>query len=117
MTTLTLAPAGHRHTAGSLSSLRLTRRGRVVLAVLAATVGFVVSLLGARAVVADAPAAPVEVREVVVEPGDTLWSYASEMTVVGADVRDVLADIVELNGLQTSTLEIGQTVLLPVTSE
>ncbi|OLT46853.1 hypothetical protein BJF88_04115 [Cellulosimicrobium sp. CUA-896] len=92
--------------------LRLTRRGRVVLVLLVAVVAF----LGARvgAAVAGGPAEPVEVRVHVVAAGETLWSHAQRLAAPGEDVRDVVADIVELNGLSSSGLAEGQRLLLPV---
>lgn len=94
--------------------LRLTRRGCLVLFVAAVLVLGLAGLVGARAVVADAPPQPMEVRAVVVEPGDTLWSYASGLTPAGEDVRDVVAQLVEMNELDASTLTVGQTLVLPV---
>jgi nucleoid-associated protein YgaU len=52
------------------------------------------------------------VSSVVVEPGDTLWSIA-ESVGGGADVRDVVDRIQELNRLEGSTLVPGQVLQLP----
>jgi nucleoid-associated protein YgaU len=52
------------------------------------------------------------VSSVVVEPGDTLWSIA-ESVAGGADVRDVVDRIQELNRLEGSMLVPGQVLQLP----
>ncbi|WP_253182028.1 LysM peptidoglycan-binding domain-containing protein [Cellulosimicrobium cellulans] len=92
--------------------LRLTRRGRVVVTLLA----LVVALLGVRVgdAVAGAPGEPVEVRVHVVTAGETLWGHAQRLAGPGEDVRDVVARIAELNGLGSSGLQTGQRLLLPV---
>ncbi|WP_251150720.1 LysM peptidoglycan-binding domain-containing protein [Cellulosimicrobium sp. Marseille-Q4280] len=92
--------------------LRLTRRGRVVLVVLLA----LLVVLGARvgSAVAGSAGEPEEVRVHVVAAGETLWDHASALATPGEDVRDVVARIVELNGLSSSGLRAGQRLLLPV---
>jgi nucleoid-associated protein YgaU len=52
------------------------------------------------------------VQTVVVRPGDTLWSIAASLDGDG-DVRAVIDDIQELNGLNGAVLVPGQTLLLP----
>jgi nucleoid-associated protein YgaU len=49
---------------------------------------------------------------VVVQPGDTLWSIASPVA-GGGDVRAVVAEIRQLNGLSSARLTPGQTLRLP----
>lgn len=98
-------------------ALKLTRRGRVVLLVLIAF------LLGAMAIVvpgllssatADAPSLPAEVEVVTIERGQTLWHVASEITETGADVRDSVSVITDLNNLDTVDVQVGQQLLVPV---
>jgi hypothetical protein len=50
---------------------------------------------------------------VVVEPGDTLWSIAATVAGGGEDVRGVVAEIRELNGLPDASLVPGQILVLP----
>ncbi|MFB7890189.1 LysM peptidoglycan-binding domain-containing protein [Cellulosimicrobium cellulans] len=94
--------------------LRLTRRGRVVLVLLAA----VLLLLAARVgvAVASAPGEPVEVRVHVVTAGETLWELAQGVAAPGEDLRDVVNGLAELNGLSSSGLQAGQKILLPASA-
>ena len=97
--------------------LRLTRRGRVVIAVAAAILMAVVSLIAAGAVQATSRSAPPRVAEqalarVVVRPGQSLWSVA-ERADPGADTRQVIQQIVELNGLTGDAVVAGQWLWVP----
>ena len=56
---------------------------------------------------------PQAVVEYVVQPGDTLWSIADGSSTSDVDVREVIADLRELNNLRTSSLQIGQRLSLP----
>lgn len=96
-----------------LGGLRLTARGRVVVALLAALVCAPLLGLGARAM-ASSPGEPVEVRVHTVAPGETLWGFAEEIAGPREDVRDVVADLRELNELGSAALQVGQTILVPV---
>jgi LysM domain len=97
--------------------LRLTRRGRVVIAVAAAILMAAVSLIAAGAVQATSRSAPPRVAEqalarVVVRPGQSLWSVA-ERADPGADTRQVIQQIVELNGLTGDAVVAGQWLWVP----
>jgi len=70
-------------------------------------------LVGQRAV-AEAPGTGVEVQLHTVAPGETLWQYAQTVRESGEDLRDVVAQLRELNGLTTAELQTGQVVLLPL---
>lgn len=96
-----------------LGGLRLTGRGRVVTAFLAALVCAPLVSLGAQAM-ASSPGEPVEVRVHTVAPGETLWDFAQEIAGPREDVRDVVADLRELNELGSAALQVGQTILVPV---
>jgi Tfp pilus assembly protein FimV len=50
-----------------------------------------------------------------VQPGDTLWEIASEISDEDVDVRVVIAEIKRLNDLDTSSLRSGQSLLIPAT--
>ena len=105
--------ASAAETAPSGSSLRLTRRGRVVVWALALAVAGGVGL-SAQSATADAPGAALPVETRVVVPGETLWQIAGEVAAPGADLRDVVAELVDLNGLGDAGLQAGQEILVPV---
>jgi hypothetical protein len=97
--------------------LRLTRRGRVVVAVAAALVLAALSLVITSA--AQATNHPVSSRaaqqglaEVTVHPGQSLWSVA-ENADPAADTRVVIQRIVELNGLTGNVVVAGQRLWVP----
>ncbi|HYM66128.1 MAG TPA: LysM peptidoglycan-binding domain-containing protein [Patescibacteria group bacterium] len=56
--------------------------------------------------------APQPDATVVVQPGDTLWSIAADHY-PSDDVRVRVDDIERANGLQSPTIEVGQTLRLP----
>ncbi|MEU8802554.1 LysM peptidoglycan-binding domain-containing protein [Spirillospora sp. NPDC048819] len=98
--------------------IRLTRRGRTVLVLFAATVALVVLWLtvgpGALAGGRESHRGPSTTAEsVVVEPGDTLWEIASDAD-PGTDPRLVVQRIIDLNGLGGDpTVRPGQQIRLP----
>lgn len=96
-----------------LGGLRLTRRGRVVVILIVALVVAAVGLVGQRAV-AGAPGGPLEVRLHTVAPGESLWQYARVLADGRQDVREVVADLRELNELDSGDLQVGQVVVLPL---
>jgi LysM repeat protein len=51
--------------------------------------------------------------EVVIEPGQTLWSIARARIGPQGDPRPLIQDIRELNGMATSELQVGQQLVLP----
>ncbi len=93
--------------------LRLTVRGRLVVAALAVGLAGAV-IVGTSSAVAQAPAAPVAVQSVTVAPGQTLWQLAQTIVRPGQDIRDVVAGLVDLNGLRSADLVAGQRILLPL---
>ncbi len=89
---------------------RLTRRGRLVVVVLALLVLAAIGMVFAAGSVATSEA---EVTEtVVVAPGETLWSIASE-TAGDGDVREMMQHLVDLNGLDDVALAAGQRLEVP----
>lgn len=98
--------------------LRLTVRGRRVLAALAsipAVVALSIAILsGGGALASDASSAPSGTFEhVTVMPGDTLWSIA-EAVAPEADPRDVVDEFIRLNALPSGMLDAGQTLAIPL---
>ena len=94
-------------------AIRLTRRGRVVLAVLAALVLAGLFVAGATAAQASAPAAAhAGDTRVFVQPGDTLWSIA-QRTHPDADPQAVVQDILSANHLSSASVTVGQRLWVP----
>jgi LysM domain len=99
------------------SPLRLTRRGRVVVAVAAALLVTVISLLvaGVAQATNDGPsarAARQHLVQVVVRPGQSLWSVA-ESADPDQDTRAVVQQIIDLNSLNGDTVLAGQQLWVP----
>jgi hypothetical protein len=94
-------------------AIRLTRRGRVVLAVLAALVLAGLFVAGATAAQASAPAAAhAGDARVFVQPGDTLWSIA-QRTRPDADPQAIVQDILSANHLSSASVTVGQRLWVP----
>lgn len=113
MTTTTQHRVLHTETP-TQGSVRLTRRGRIVLvfavlflALLAFTVGRGSSAQGAT----DHPV-HTAYATTTVHAGETLWSLAQRVA-PGQDPRNVVAAIQKLNHLQGSSLQAGRQLLLP----
>lgn len=100
-------------TGGASGSLRLTRRGRLVLFAFALLVVMGSVFFGSSAVASD-PDPAIEVATVTVADGETLWHHAKALAAPGEDLRDVVDLIIELNDLPNSQLQAGQQLLLPV---
>ncbi|MBG6214990.1 MAG: LysM peptidoglycan-binding domain-containing protein [Cryobacterium sp.] len=124
-----------------VTRLRLTRRGRVVLTTLAAVplvIGSVAFALNGGAAGASDSAAGIDLMSyttesgvvatlaysptdvgsaqfITVEPGQTLWDLAEEIS-PSTDPRDVVADIKRLNTLTVETLQPGQRLEIPANS-
>ena len=97
--------------------LRLTRRGRVVVAVAAALLVTVITLLvaGVAQATNDGPssrAARQHLVQVVVRPGQSLWSVA-ESADPDQDTRAVIQQIIDLNSLTGDTVLAGQQLWVP----
>lgn len=95
-----------------LAGLRLTRRGRVVLVLLAMLLLAPMVTWGATAV-ASSPGEPTEVRVHAVQPGETLWGFAQEVARPGEDVRHAVSRLQELNEMSTGSVRVGELLLLP----
>lgn len=89
---------------------QMRRRRRTVVVLLLAAVAAVV---GPQAFAGGESAEPVVFDTYTVAQGETLWDIASAYTAVGADVRDTLAEISQLNALSSSGLAVGQQLRVP----
>jgi len=100
-----------------VAPLRLTRRGRVVVALAAALLVTMVSLLlaGVAQATNDGPsprAARENLAQVIVRPGQSLWSVA-ESADPGQDTRAVIQQIIDLNSLNGDSVFAGQQLWVP----
>jgi LysM repeat protein len=97
--------------------LRLTNRGRIVVATAAALLVTLLSLLATGAAQATSHSVPPRVAErnltqVVVQSGQSLWSVA-ETADPNADPRVVMQQIIELNGLSSDVIMAGEQLWVP----
>jgi LysM domain len=97
--------------------LRLTRRGRAVVAAAAALLVTAISLLAAGVAQATSHAlSPHAARQnliqVVVRPGQSLWSVA-ESTDPDQDPRAVIQQIIDLNALSSDAVFPGEQLWVP----
>ena len=92
------------------SSLRLTRRGRLV--VFGVSLVAVLGLGFAAASGSLANDKPEPTRVITVEPGQTLWDIAADVS-DGGDVRSTMAHLEAINHLDSSTLQVGQHLRVP----
>ena len=103
-------------TAPGRAGLRPTRRGRIVLAVLAVLAVCGLFVAGASAAQASGPAAahgaPGTAEQVIVQPGDSLWSIAQSAD-PNADARAIVQEILQANRLKTVNLTAGQRLWVP----
>jgi predicted Zn-dependent protease len=98
------------HPISPSSTLRLTRRGRIVVFALALLV-----VLGAFVLLSGGSVAtqtPEATEVVMVGTGDTLWDIAAEHADDG-DVLEMIAHIKDLNDLDSGTLMAGQKLRVP----
>jgi len=113
-------PVRARQPVSSPSPVRLTRRGRVVVAVLAVAVIAAIALAvglaaagGAQAANHGQPGAGYQgMHQIVVRPGQTLWSIASAAE-PAADPRDVVQQIMTANAMTGTTIKAGQLLWVP----
>jgi len=101
-----------REVTPGVGGMTLTRRGRAVLVLIALLIGAAVVLVGGRAI-ADAPASSQAVVEHQVVRGETLWAIAEQTVAPGESVREAVTGLVRLNGLPSSEIMAGQTILVP----
>jgi LysM domain-containing protein len=86
------------------------------VAALSAVVLIVLSL-GGRALGGSEPGEERTRPHILVEPGVTLWSIARDRIGPEEDPRPYIQEIRELNGMATSELEVGMTLMLPETGD
>ena len=101
--------------------VRLTRRGRIVVAtlitagvVLVAALAWLAGTTRAEAAGSGSPASAVyhSLRSVVVQPGESLWTIATQADPAG-DPRTVMQEIVDINALHGTSVQPGERLWLP----
>lgn len=103
----------HPSTRRPIGEVRLTRRGRLAVLVLALMVIAVVGVLLSATSSASDDASGYPTRTVLVAPGDTLWAIADD--VAGEEnTRDMVLRIQSLNALDSAGLQSGQRILVPL---
>ena len=94
--------------------LHLTRRGKLVLGLLGLLALVCVLLLAGAKGGASSDYEPTATTTHLVTSGDTMWQVASAVTQPGQDVRDVIYAIQKLNHLDSSSLQVGQVLVIPL---
>lgn len=96
--------------------VRLTRRGRLLVSTLALVLLVVGAVLlsggGSAFAGTEAGGQRAVADRVTVQPGETLWAIA-ERVAPGADPRDTVQQILDLNGLQTAQVQSGTALVVP----
>ena len=109
-------PARHLHLvpAPEITTLRLTRRGRiaVLLAALLTLAVLWVALSPSTTATGEA-GDQVPTQTITVQPGDTLWKLATDANPNG-DLRQTVDDIMRLNSLPTAHLPMGSEIAVPI---
>lgn len=113
MSTMTLAPAAVLPTFRT-SSVRLTRRGRLVVFIGGLLLVLALGVLwGSGSVATEQPGVGEPTLVVQVQPGDTLYDLAARITTDG-DVNATVERIEDLNRLDSAMLYAGQRLRVPV---
>ncbi|MCU0283398.1 MAG: LysM peptidoglycan-binding domain-containing protein [Candidatus Nanopelagicales bacterium] len=101
-------------------AVRLTPRGRALLAALVVVLLLGLAVLGLERLTARPALAGTEVvvpaattLTVVVEEGDSLWAIA-ERVMPATDPREVVEEMRSLNGMRSNLIQPGQALLVPV---
>ena len=93
--------------------IRLTRRGRRVVAVLALIpIAITFLLIGMRGAQASDASAAAMTSTIVVKPGQSLWDVAAAINPT-KDPREIIWVIQQLNGMTTSEVLAGQELIVP----
>lgn len=82
----------------------------VRLSLFLASVVTVFLLIGGAA---EAEGPPPPTTEYVVSVGDTLWEVAASRAGPDADIRNLISDIKDLSGIESSTIYPGQVLVIP----
>ncbi len=93
--------------------LKITRRGRLVVAFALASLAFSIAWLGlGGSALATDSAGTGEFQYVTVQSGQSLWDLAHSIA-PNADPRDVIAELSTLNGIEGSVIHPGEQLAIP----
>jgi len=92
--------------------LRLSTRGRHLIVAIAILGAAALGMVGGRAFAATEEPAQRTV-EVIVAPGESLWTLAQRVAHPGEDLRDVVREIQRLNQMESVDVRSGDALLLP----
>lgn len=116
MTAIAVGTRHVQHAPAAAPRLRLTRRGRLVLATLLSgpfvALALVTALNGGIATASSAVSGGT-FSYMTVQAGQSLWQLA-ESIAPATDPREVISDIVHLNQLENSQLQPGDRIAIPV---
>ncbi|WP_235905253.1 LysM peptidoglycan-binding domain-containing protein, partial [Actinomyces marmotae] len=101
------ARAGRGASRGVLASLPAPMRWAVV----SMMVVVLLALAAAAGIIGSGLMAPAKTSTTTVQPGQSLWDVAAATG--AADVSEAMAQIVDLNGLDSSTIHPGQSLVVP----
>lgn len=119
MSTLSISPAFSPSVVraprvSDATSVRLTRRGRIVVLLAFLVVAVVVMMsLGGWATATRDSGTPEQVQTIEVGPGDTLYKIAGSIAEPGK-IREMVHHIQDLNALNGPGLVVGQKLAVPL---
>lgn len=107
-----------RESTEASGTLRLTRRGRIVLGaaatvLIAGLLALFASFAAPEAMASGEGPRGEQFEYVVVQPGTSLWSLATHLD-PSADPRDLITEIVHLNQLDDSSVQAGEAIAVPL---
>jgi hypothetical protein len=92
--------------------VRLSARGRRLIVAIAILGAGALGMVGGRAFAATEE--PVQrTVEVIVSPGESLWTIAQRVARPGEDLRDVVREIQVLNRMESVDIRSGDELLVP----
>lgn len=115
MSSISITGTAHVELPSVRTRLRITERGRRVLAFVVSlplVIALGLSVMAGGNAIAARDTANQNFASVTVVSGDTLWSIAEEIA-PAADPRDVVGDIMNLNALSDTALRPGQSLAIP----
>ena len=114
MSTMTIDQMMSSNPAPTRPSVRLTRRGRLVVFLGTLMIVLMLGIVwGSGSVATEERGTPEPTRVVQVMPGDTLYDLAADATPADGDVAAMVERIQRLNALDSGMLVAGQELRVP----